>query len=190
VKIGPIKESIQSGLFVLLVIGAAGIALVVPTWTSVSAAQTESQPVGAADTHPEFPAGVGRDVTLKLCANCHSPNIILAYGQNRIGWENTITKMVRQGAEGTDEDFTEIADYLIEHFPPSNVQKIFVNMATDKQLAAVLEITPEEAKAIVDYRDKAKGFHSIDDMKKVPNVDTNKIDAKKDRLIFGEGVKP
>jgi competence protein ComEA len=173
-----------------MVVGAVGIALVVPAATPLAFAQTQSQPAGASDAHPEFPAGVGRDVTLKLCANCHSPNIILAYGQNRIGWENTITKMVRQGAEGTDEDFTEIADYLIEHFPPSTVQKIFVNMATDKQLAAVLEITPEEAKAIVDYRDKAKGFQTIEDIKRVPDVDTKKIDAKKDRLVFGEGVKP
>ena len=64
-------------------------------------------------------------------------------------------------------------------------------MATDKQLADVLGISQDEAKAIVDYRDKVKGFQSIDDMKKVPGVDTKKIDAAKDHLIFGAGsTKP
>jgi competence protein ComEA len=125
-----------------------------------------------------------------LCSKCHSANVILAYGQNRVGWENTITKMVGQGAEGTDEDFTEIADYLTEKFPPSTTQKVFVNMAADKQLAGVLEISLDEAKVIVAARDKAKGFKSIEELKAVPNVDTKKIDAKKDQLVFGEGVKP
>src|SRR3954451_12157940 len=61
--------------------------------------------------HPEFPAGDGRDTTLKICGKCHSPNIILASGRDRTGWENTITKMVRLGAVGSDEDYSEIADY-------------------------------------------------------------------------------
>jgi competence protein ComEA len=134
--------------------------------------------------HPEFPVGEGRDVTLKLCSKCHSPNIILASGRDRTGWENTITKMVRLGAVGTDEDYSEIADYLTDHFPPSAVQKIFVNMATEKQLASVLDISADEAKAIIVVRDKEKGFKSIDDLKKVPNIDVKKIDAKKDSLVF------
>ena len=45
-----------------------------------------------------------------------------------------------------------------------------------------------DAKAIVAYRDKVKGFKSLEDMKAVPNVDAKKIDAKKDQLVFGAGV--
>ena len=125
---------------------------------------------------------------MRLCVRCHSPNIILASGQDRLGWENTITKMVRLGATGDDEDFTDIADYLTEKFPPSPVKKIFVNMATDKQIAQVLEISLDDAKAIVAYRDNAKGFQSLDDMKRVPGVDMKKLEAKKDRLVFGAGT--
>ena len=192
-KRGPNKEVIYRGLYSLILLSAGVIAFSMSTQTSVSAAQTEGQSAGPSattDQHPEFPPGEGRDTVLGLCVKCHSPNIILAYGQNRLGWENTITKMVRQGAEGTDEDFTEIADYLTEKFPPSTVQKVFVNMATDKQLAAVLDISLDDAKAIVAYRDNAKGFKSLEDMKMVPNVDTKKIDAKKGQLVFGAGVKP
>jgi competence protein ComEA len=170
----------------LLFLGASLIALSNSHGTSVAASQ--SPPIDAQPgAHPEFPNGEGRDAVMRLCVKCHSPNIILASGQNRLGWENTITKMVRLGALGNDEDFSDIADYLTANFPPSAIQKIFVNMATDKQIADILEISPDDAKAIVAYRDQQKGFKSIDDMKQVPNVDAKKIEAKKDRLIFGAG---
>jgi competence protein ComEA len=161
------------------------IAAIVP-WAPVSARQDAgpSATTGQSSAHSEFPPGTGRDAVLRLCVRCHSPNIILASGRDRTGWENTITKMVGLGATGSDEDFTDIADYLTANFPPSQVRKIFVNMATAKQFAATLEISDADAQAIVDYRDKQKGFKSIDDLKKVPNIDTAKVDAKKDRLVF------
>jgi competence protein ComEA len=170
----------------LMIVFAGASAFFVFTRTTVSAGQTLS-PSATTDqspNHPEFPPGDGREAVMRLCSKCHSPNIILAYGQNRLGWENTITKMARLGAKGSDDDFSDIADYLTANFPPSAVQKIFVNMATDKQIAEMLDISLEDAKAIVTYRDKVKGFKSIEDMKSVPNVDTRKIDAKKDHLIF------
>jgi competence protein ComEA len=134
--------------------------------------------------HPEFPPGDGRETTLRICGKCHSPTIVLAYGQKREGWEKTITKMVRLGAVGTDEDYTDISDYLTANFPPSAIPKIFVNKATDQQFANILGISIDDAKAIIAYRDKNGDFKSIDDLKHVPNVDTKKIDAKKDNLVF------
>jgi competence protein ComEA len=155
-------------------------------WTPVSAQQSPgpSATMDNSPTHSEFPPGTGRDTVLRLCTKCHSPNIVLASGQDRTGWENAIIKMVSLGATGSDEDFTDIADYLTANFPPSQVQKIFVNMATAKQFAAIFEISEADGKAIVDYRDKQKGFKSLDDIKKVPNIDAKKVDAKKDHLIF------
>ena len=168
--------------FLLLGIVALTIGLKTPVQARSSAVVMQ-----AADPHPEFPAGDGKDTVMRLCVRCHSPNIILASGQDRIGWENTITKMVRLGATGDDEDFSDIADYLTANFPPSKIHKIFVNMATDKQLAEVLEIPLDQAKALIAYRDQQKGFKSLDDMKQAPNMDAKKLDAKKDQLIFGAG---
>jgi len=173
----------------LLFIGVGVIAVSIFTQSSVSASQSAA--ATPADAHPEFPAGEGRETVLRLCSQCHSANIILASGQDRVGWENTITKMARLGAKGNDEDFSDIADYLTTNFPATAVKKVFVNMATDKQLADLLGISQDDAKAMVVYRDKMKGFTSIEDMKKVPGVDAKKIDAVKDRLIFGAGsTKP
>jgi len=189
VKPGPNKTVVFRGMYSLILLSAclSALAIAMSTQTPVSAAQTaDSNP--AADTYPEFPPGEGREAVLRLCVKCHSPNIILASGQDRKGWENTITKMARQGADGSDEDFTDIADYLTANFPPSAVKKVFVNMATDKQLSDVLGISLDDAKAIIAYRDKVKGFKSLEDMKAVPNVDAKKIDARKDQLVFGTGV--
>jgi competence protein ComEA len=92
--------------------------------------------------------------------------------------------MVRLGAVGSDEDFTDIADYLTVNFPPSPIPKIFVNKATEQQIANILGISVDDAKAITAYRDKIGGFKSIEDLKLVPNVDTKKVDAKKENLVF------
>jgi competence protein ComEA len=178
------KEFAYRGLYLstLLCVGVGALAFGNLTISSASAGQATASDHPVA--HPEFPPGEGRDTTLRLCGKCHSPTIVLAYGQKRGGWENTITKMVRLGAVGSDEDFTDIADYLTANFPPSAIPKIFVNKATDQQIANILGISIDDAKAIVANRDKVGGFKSIDDMKRVPNVDTKKIDAKKDNLVF------
>ena len=41
-----------------------------------------------------------------------------------------------------------------------------------------------QAAAIIQYREKNGNFKSIEDLKKVPGIDVDKIEAKKDRLTF------
>jgi competence protein ComEA len=134
------------------------------------------------NSYPEFPQGEGRETTLRICGRCHSPNNILAAGQDRQGWENTITKMTTFGATASDEEFSEILDYLAKNFPDTG--KVNVNQATAAQLMNVLSLTANEAKDIVDYRTRNGPYKTFSDLKKVPNVDAKKLDAKKDNLIF------
>jgi competence protein ComEA len=144
------------------------------------------QPAQQQQVHPQkdtgFPDGPGKDTLLKTCSKCHSPNLVMANGQDRDGWENTITKMVSLGAVGTDEDFTAILDYLVKNFPQQS--KINVNKATAAELEAGLSLSTKEAEAVVTYRDKNGDFKSVGELKKVPQVDAKKIDAKINRLIF------
>ena len=146
-------------------------------------AKQQAAPAAAAtqaDDHPEFPPGPGRDVTLRLCSKCHSPNNILAMGRTSEGWQELILKMTNMGLQGTDEEFTATLDYLTTNFPP----KINVNRANAAQLMSVLGLTQDEATAIVTYRDKNGSYKTIDDLKKVAGVDGKKLDAKKDLLQF------
>ena len=151
------------------------------------AAQEPAAPAQAATApadHPEFPMGPGRDTVLRLCSKCHSPNNVLAAGQDQAGWEATITKMVGFGLQGTDEEFTESLDYLSKNFPATPNPKINVNVATASQLSTRLALTTDEGQKIVAYRAKNGNFKTLDDLKKVPDVDAKKLDAKKDNVTF------
>lgn len=167
----------------------AGVVLFVVSmsmWTEqiVSACQDSAPKPPPSQDHPEFPPGEGRDTTLSVCSKCHSVNNLLATGRDRQGWENIILKMVSLGSKGTDEDFSDIADYLTANFPPASGAKINVNKAEVKQLAMTLVLTSDEAKAIVAYREKNGDYKSLDDLKKVPSVDAKKLDARKDKIQF------
>ena len=132
--------------------------------------------------YPELPAGPGKDTLVRVCSKCHSPDNVIANGQDRAGWEDTITKMAGYGAVATDDEFTQILDYLEKNFPAATT--IHVNQATAPQLESGLRLSTAEAEAIIDYRKKNGDFKSLDDLKKVPNVDAKKLDAKKDSLAF------
>jgi competence protein ComEA len=108
---------------------------------------------------------------------------VIANGQDRAGWEETITKMAGFGAVASDDEYTAILDYLVKNFP-ANSGPINVNKATATQLTSGLGLTDTEAAAVLDYRKKNGDFKTIDDLKKVPDVDPKKLDARKDRLAF------
>ena len=108
----------------------------------------------------------------------------MAKGQDREGWENTITKMVGLGAVGTDVEFTDIVDYLVKNFPAQSSVKVNVNKASASELQTSLALTATESAAVVAYRSKNGDFKSLDDLKKVPQVDATKLEGKKDQLTF------
>lgn len=138
------------------------------------------QPAQPQQQYSELPAGEGKDTLIRVCSKCHSPDNVIANGQDREGWENTITKMAGFGAAGTDDEFTAILDYLVKNFP----SPVNVNKATAEQLESGLGLSTAEAEAIIQYREKNGDFKSIDDLKKVPGLDAGKLDAKKARLAF------
>jgi competence protein ComEA len=140
------------------------------------------QPAQQKQQYSELPTGPGKDTLIRVCSSCHSPDNVLANGQDRAGWENTITKMAGFGAQGTDEDYTEILDYLVKNFPAN--APINVNKATLAQLESGLGFSSTEAAAVIQYREKNGDFKTADDLKKVPDLDAKKVDAKKARLAF------
>ena len=41
-----------------------------------------------------------------------------------------------------------------------------------------------QAKAVIEYREKNGEFKSLDDLKKIPVLDSEKLEEKKDRILF------
>ena len=158
----------------------AKIAALGATLWSASVAPVCAQQPAQQQQYSELPAGEGKDTLIRVCSKCHSPDNVIANGQAREGWENTITKMAGFGAVGTDDEFTAILDYLVKNFPAA----INVNKATAAQLESGLGLSTAEAEGVIQYREKNGDFKTIDDLKKVPDLDAEKLDAKKARLAF------
>jgi len=155
----------------------------VPTYAqghSQQSSQQQTHPLA----HPELPAGPGKDTLIRVCSKCHSPDNVIANGQTREGWENTITKMATLGAAGSDDDFNDILDYLVKNFPPPSAGKINVNKATAQELATGLSLSLQDAKTIVHYRQVNGDFKSIGDLEKISSIDTKKLEAEEARLAF------
>lgn len=147
--------------------------------------QTQPAQDQAAKSNPpaaKFPDGPGKDALLRVCGKCHTPTIVIANGQGRDGWEETITKMAGLGATASDEDFTEILDYLVKNFPPA--AKVNMNKATASELENQLGFTTKQAGDIVAYREKNGDFKSVDDLKKVPQMEARDIDTRRNRMAF------
>jgi competence protein ComEA len=137
---------------------------------------------GAADK-PKLPDGPGKATMERICSSCHGPEIVLGRKLTRDGWSQIVMNMIQRGAQGTDDEFADIVDYLTNTVS-ADASKINVNKATAKQLETGLEISDKDADAILHYREANGDFKSVEDLKKVPGLDAAKIEAKKEKLAF------
>jgi len=133
--------------------------------------------------YAQLPDGPGKEITVQLCGNCHSASVIQAHRQSRDEWIATIQKMIAEGAEGTEDQFTEVLAYLSQNFGPA-AARINVNQAPATALQSELGLSGKEAAAIVKYRSDKGSFKTVEDLKKVPDLDFKKIEAQKERLVF------
>ncbi|MDE3197357.1 MAG: helix-hairpin-helix domain-containing protein [Acidobacteriota bacterium] len=132
----------------------------------------------------DLPPGPGHDETLKVCGKCHSAEQAASLRQSRTGWEETVSKMVNMGAEGTDDEYEAILTYLTKNFGPEAPKPINVNKATAVEIESALGLTRTESAAVVQYRTDKGDFKALDDFKNVPGLDFSKIEAKKARIAF------
>ena len=99
--------------------------------------------------------------------------------RTRQEWSEVIDQMARFGADATDQEFDQILAYLAKHFSP-----IRVNKAAAKDLEGLLDVPANVAEAIVAYRLGNGDFKTVDDLKRVPELDGSKIEPLKARIVF------
>src|ERR1700709_439149 len=95
----------------------------------------------------QLPAGPGHDETVKVCGKCHAAEQAASLRQSRTGWEETISKMVNMGSEGTDQEYENILNYLVKNFGPEAAKPVNVNKATPVELESALALTRTESAA-------------------------------------------
>jgi len=132
----------------------------------------------------DLPEGYGKAATVRVCGSCHSPERATSLHQNREGWEETVTKMAKLGAQGTEDDFDAILSYLSKNYGLEVPGPLNINKATSVDLQTTLLLRRSQANAIIQYRSQNGDFKSIDDLRNVPGLDFAKIEAKKARIVF------
>jgi competence ComEA-like helix-hairpin-helix protein len=117
----------------------------------------------------------------RVCSNCHPiERVITAPRRARAQWEETIQTMIStRGAKVTDEEFEVIVGYLTRARGRVNV-----NTAPADALAEVLEIDEPVANAIVSFRKEHGPFQDIDSLAKVPGLDRDTLEKKRDAVAF------
>lgn len=127
----------------------------------------------------DLPEGKGKDLVEQVCGACHGTDLISSRRATKQGWSYIVDDMVSRGASATNDQIAQINDYLSK-----NLGQVNVNKGPATELATVLDITPAQADAIVKYRADHGDFKSVDDLKKVPGLETADLDKKKDRVAY------
>ena len=127
---------------------------------------------------PENPALAQEFASLQaVCAKCHDLEIVMSTPMSSEGWHDTVQKMIDRGAEGTDDQFDDIIDYLHR-----TMTMINVNSADLEELETVLNVPENVARAIVARR-SARRITDLADLKTISGIDASSLDRKA-RLIF------
>lgn len=139
----------------------------------------------------KLPEGKGKPLVERECGKCHGLENVVSARMSRERWSDLVDDMVSRGATGTDQEIDQIIDYLATNFgktavnaKPAATAKINVNHAGAADLVSGLEISEQDASAIVRYREQNGNFKDLEELKKVPGIDAKRLDDKKDRLEF------
>jgi competence ComEA-like helix-hairpin-helix protein len=133
----------------------------------------------------DLPDGKGKELILRACTGCHKAEEIAVYRFTKDEYQTIVYRMGDRGAQASRAELDVIAAYLFEHFPKiEDKTKINVNKATAQEIAAGLNLTSEEADAVVKYRERHGDYRAWGDLLIIYGVDGKKIAAAKDRISF------
>jgi competence protein ComEA len=127
-----------------------------------------------------LPDGPGKDLVEAFCSTCHTTQRITTQEMTKPQWADKVLEMLQEEPDVKQSERDKIVEYLAKNFPA----RANVNKDLAKELEAELEISPESAAAIVQYRKQNGSFKTFDDLKKVPGMDAAKLDAKRAVIDF------
>ena len=64
----------------------------------------------------DLPDGIGKDLVMKVCTQCHDLGRITSKKRTKEEWNDTVDKMAARGAKASDEEFDTIVTYLAKYF--------------------------------------------------------------------------
>ena len=148
--------------------GAAVFSLALITRAAVPVAADQQS------TASMLPPGAGKEVVAKLCDECHTLSTTVARRRLPSEWRDVLDKMYAQGLTANDDEDAKIFAYLCDQ-----LGKVDLNKSTAKELRAVLDVTKEDADAII----AARPFAFVADLAKVPGFDSKKVAPLLQRVV-------
>ena len=93
--------------------------------------------------------------------------------------------MATKGISAPAEQYDAIVAYMAKNFPKTeDATKINMNKAKAEDIVTAIGLTPDEAKALVTYREKHGEYREWGEMLVVYGVDGRKLEAAKDKMSF------
>jgi len=153
----------------------------------------------AAGRAPALPSGKGKAIVARTCKNCHALKVVTSKRATKEQWSALVDQMVSRGADLSDDEIEVVVDYLAKNFAlkgspavpaekhfisQQDIESINVNQASANELAAVLNLSLEQSRALVAYRDAHGIFKNWHELASVAGVHARDIEAQKDRLRF------
>ena len=133
----------------------------------------------------DFPDAPARDYVTRICLQCHEASQLLSQHRTADDWKATVARMAQKGVSAPTEQFDAIAAYMAKYFPKTeDAGKINMNKATAEEIVKAIGVTPDEAKALVAYREKHGDYREWGEMLVVYGVDGRKLEAAKDKMTF------
>ena len=134
----------------------------------------------------KFPDGDGKQLVQEVCGTyCHGAEGWSELRLSKEDWDPLVRDMSGRGEARSEAELKRMIQYLGKFFgPEAEPEKVSVNKANAKELETALAFSSKEAESIVEYRERNGNFKSLDDLKKVPDLDAKKLEEKKDRLVF------
>ena len=71
-----------------------------------------SPPLAAAAAPSALPDGAGREMTQRVCGQCHSVGMFATQRHSQDEWNQVISRMMAKGMTASEDDLYEISDYL------------------------------------------------------------------------------
>jgi competence ComEA-like helix-hairpin-helix protein len=136
-------------------------------------------PVAAGNQSDGLSEVKGKAAFERACVGCHQIEVATNSRYTETGWRQMVNTMVQRGAELSPSEIVNVTAYLSKNFG-----KLNVNTAAAAQLEETLGLTEKEAQAIVSYREQSGDIKSLDQLKSVPGVSPDKIQAKAEAVAF------
>ena len=135
-----------------------------------------AQEVPAADAR-------GREIAQQACSVCHGLDYPFEARRTASEWEATVNDMIGRGAPLLEGERPLLLQFLTKYYGPEK-PRTNINQASAQELIAAFGLSPSEAEEIARFKQQHGTIYGWEDLRKIPNLDLKKLEAKRDVLAF------